>query len=33
MRENAFLASAAEGPVAFVPARHVELAGDVQHLL
>lgn len=23
----------AEGPVAFVPARHVELAGDVQHLV
>ena len=33
MRQHAFLARAAEGPVALVPARNVEIAGDVQHLL
>ena len=33
MREHTFLARAAESPVALVPARHVELAGDVQHLV
>jgi hypothetical protein len=33
MRQHALLARAAKGAVALVPARHVELAGDVQHLV
>src|SRR5690606_9149502 len=33
MRQNALLAGAAEGAVALVPACHIELPSDVQHLL
>lgn len=33
MRQHTFLARAAESPVALVPPRHVELAGNVQHLV
>ena len=33
VRQHAFLARTAKGPVSLIPASYVELAGDVQHLL